>query len=148
MADFKKLSEVATIEKVADTSCVLIEENGEIYRAPKTEVGGFGGKMLILVHSDYDDYIASEYTAPVEATTFTANMTLDEAISALKNRELIGAVVYFSKGHTGSPACMPATITDFTPLFGSDGLMIFTSYSGTLYWTTDGLSSETPGGTQ
>ena len=41
--DFVKLSEVTVLEKVSDTASVLVEQNGEIYRAPKTQVGGAGG---------------------------------------------------------------------------------------------------------
>lgn len=40
MAEFKKLSAVEAVEAVSDAANVLIEENGIIKRAPKSEVGG------------------------------------------------------------------------------------------------------------
>lgn len=58
--EFKKLSEVNVLEEVSDTASVLVEQNGEIYRAPKTQVGGAGGYMLItLTHNNsyVDNYV-------------------------------------------------------------------------------------------
>lgn len=46
--EFKKLSEVDTLEEVAETAYVLIEENGEIYRVPKTAVGRLQGMVVEL----------------------------------------------------------------------------------------------------
>ena len=52
--DFVKLSEVTVLEEVSDTASVLVEQNGEIYRAPKTQVGGAGGvKTAIIRDSKY-----------------------------------------------------------------------------------------------
>ena len=48
MANFQKLSEVIVIEEVKDEAMVLVEENGEIYRAPKTSVGGSKGMIVKL----------------------------------------------------------------------------------------------------
>lgn len=47
--EFKKLSEVDVLEEVTETSYVLVEENGEIYRVPKTAVGGAGGAQGMVV---------------------------------------------------------------------------------------------------
>lgn len=47
--EFKKLSEVAVLEEAAETAYVLVEENGEIYRVPKTAVGGAGGAQGMVV---------------------------------------------------------------------------------------------------
>ena len=47
MAEFKKLSAVETVEVVSDAANVLIEENGVIKRAPKTEVGGGVKRELV-----------------------------------------------------------------------------------------------------
>ena len=46
--DFVKLSEVTKLEEVADTASVLVEQNGEIYRTPKTQVGGSKGMIVKL----------------------------------------------------------------------------------------------------
>ena len=53
--DFKKLSEVAKIEEVSDESCVLVEENGVIKRAPKTAVGGNGKYDMVIEWDDYEE---------------------------------------------------------------------------------------------
>ena len=50
--EFKKLSEVATLEEAAETAYVLIEEDGEIYRVPKTTVGGSQGIVVELTAVD------------------------------------------------------------------------------------------------
>ena len=46
--EFKKLSEVATLEETAETAYVLVEEDGEIYRVPKTAVGSSQGMVVEL----------------------------------------------------------------------------------------------------
>ena len=46
--EFKKLSEVATLEEVAETAYVLVEEDGEIYRIPKTAVSSLHGMVVEL----------------------------------------------------------------------------------------------------
>lgn len=38
--EFEKLSEVVTKEEVSDEAMVLVEEDGEIVRVPKKNVGG------------------------------------------------------------------------------------------------------------
>jgi hypothetical protein len=52
--EFKKLSEVTALEEVAETAYVLIEENGEIYRVPKSLVGG-GAKGMIVKLTAYKE---------------------------------------------------------------------------------------------
>ena len=144
MANFKKLSEVATIDKVSDTACVLIEDNGEIYRAPKTEVGGSGGKMLIITDSAYDDYVAGNYTESTEEITYTTNITLNETVSALKNKELTGAMMYTIKSPTSSQAAIPVSVVDFSSVSGTDSLMLMLSTGGSLFWFAGGISSSPP----
>lgn len=61
--EFKKLSDVETVEAPVDSAKVLIEENGVIKRAPKTTVG-----------SDWDAIIdlgESEYWNEIDANKFT-----------------------------------------------------------------------------
>lgn len=45
--DFKKLGEVATVEKILDTDTVLVARDGQIYRADKSKVGGGAGGYLL-----------------------------------------------------------------------------------------------------
>ena len=56
--EFKKLSEVTVIEESTDNAHVLIEENGEIYRVPKTAVGGAQAQvqgMVIELTAEYGE---------------------------------------------------------------------------------------------
>lgn len=50
--EFKKLSEVATTEEITEAAYVLVEENGEIYRVPKTMVGGAKGLVVELTATE------------------------------------------------------------------------------------------------
>ena len=144
--EFKKLSEVTTLEEAAETAHVLIEENGEIYRVPKTAVGGAGGgiKTAIIHDSGYLNAIAGVSTMTGVAPAYTyecINMTFKEAyetmakgeplnvVGMLTNREAIniqGLVVFTGTAKFGVP-CIVVNI---------DGLILF--------WTVDGLSTSEP----
>lgn len=50
--DFKKLSDVEAVAKPAESTNVLIEENGVIKKAPKTAVGG--GNMDAVIKFTHD----------------------------------------------------------------------------------------------
>lgn len=50
--EFTKLSEVEVVNTATDTDKILIEQNGEIKRVPKTEVGGVGGYIATLTTAD------------------------------------------------------------------------------------------------
>ena len=52
--EFKKLSEVTVLEEATDNSYVLVEEDGEIYRVPKSLVGG-GAKGMIVKLTAYKE---------------------------------------------------------------------------------------------
>ena len=72
--EFKKLSEVTALEEATETAHVLIEENGEIYRVPKTAVGGgnVGGiKTAIIRDSRYLNAIAGVSTMAIAAPAVT-----------------------------------------------------------------------------
>lgn len=54
--DFKKLSDVEAVAEPAESANVLIEEDGVIKKAPKTAVGGGGGKMDAVIKFIHDPY--------------------------------------------------------------------------------------------
>ena len=58
--EFKKLSAVEAVETVSDTANVLIEENGVIKKAPKTEVGGAGGSGGYYIFYDSGTVTATD----------------------------------------------------------------------------------------
>lgn len=67
--NFKKLSDVEVVETPADAANVLIEENGVIKRAPKSEVGG---SQKVVVQVSYN-----------EGSSASADMSFAEIVSAI-----------------------------------------------------------------
>lgn len=65
MTEFKKLSEVEQIETASENVTVLIEEEGEIKRVPKKEVGGAGGYIAVLTQNDYNNPVVDFPDGPV-----------------------------------------------------------------------------------
>ena len=149
--DFVKLSEVTVLEEVSDTASVLVEQNGEIYRAPKTQVGGAGGiKTAIIRDSGYLNRIAgvSTMVGGGPAVTYEClNMTFEEAYETMANGEPLMAVGML----TGDGAMNIQGATMFletvmrVPCI-TLRFMIGSSEIATLYWTADGLSTSRPSG--
>ena len=134
--EFTKLSEVEVVETANDTDKVLIEQNGEIKRVPKTEVGGKGGGNALIINVD----MASQ--------TFSANMSLDEALDAFSKQELTGAIGYFPSDMVDMPGgmmTMRLEVVDATPTLGSACIVLCQMMMDIyLYWTADGISIEPP----
>lgn len=149
--DFVKLSEVTVLEKVSDTASVLVEQNGEIYRAPKTQVGGTGGiKTAIIRDSGYLNAIAevSTMVGAAPAVTYEClNMTFEEAYETMANGESLMAVGML----TGDGAMnIQGTTVFLGTAMGVPCIMLVFMISSdttvTLYWTADGLSTSRPSG--
>ena len=148
--EFKKLSEVTTLEEAAETAHVLIEENGEIYRVPKTAVGGAGGgiKTAIIRDSRYLNAIAGSSTMAVSSTpkyTYECiNMSFEEAYETMAKGEPLNVVGMLMMGREpinmqGSPGFLG------TAEFGVPCLVvIFGNPALDLFWTADGLSTSEP----
>ena len=154
--DFVKLSEVTKLETVEDTASVLVEVDGEIYRAPKTQVGGAGGtKTAIIRDSGYLNAIAGVSTMaapPTPTYTFECiNMTFEEAYETMANGEFLTVVGMFTSYEMPINVHGEAAFVGMT--FGVECIgLLFNMYRtdgsimGTvpLYWTTDGLSTDMP----
>ena len=146
--EFKKLSEVDVLEEAAETAHVLIEENGEIYRVPKTAVGGAGGgiKTAIIRDSEYLNAIAGLSTMQSDDPLYTyecINMTFEEAYETMANGEPLNVVGMF----TGEGAINMQGSVEFTgtAVFGVPCIkVIFANETPILYWTADGLSTFGP----
>lgn len=148
--DFVKLSEVTVLEEVSDTASVLVEQNGEIYRAPKTQVGGAGGiKTAIIRDSGYLNAIAGVQTMAQSAPAYTyecLNMTFEEAYETMANGEPLMVVGMIT---TEGGTCLYGEPTFAGTAMGVQCIMILfycnmTDSMLTLYWTADGLSTEQP----
>lgn len=145
--EFKKLNEVTVLEEAAETAYVLIEENGEIYRVPKTAVGGI--KTAIIRDSEYLNTIAGISTlagARPEVTYECTNMTFDEAYATMESGEPLAVVGMLAiEGGT----CLYGEPTFAGTLMGVQAIFIlfqsiFTSLTLGLYWTADGISTSKP----
>lgn len=145
--DFVKLSEVTMLEEVTDNASVLVEMDGEIYRAPKTQVGGAGSvKTAIIRDSGYLNAIAGVSTMRgLPAYTYECiNMTFEEAYETLESGEPLNVV-----GQIVGDGAM--NVNGFACYIGADIgapciLVILLSLSAPLelYWTADGLSTSAP----
>lgn len=151
--DFVKLSEVTVLEEVSDTASVLVEQNGEIYRAPKTQVGGAGGiKTAIIRDSGYLNAIAQlspmKQTNPsTPAYTYEClNMTFEEAYETMANGEPLMVVgMLTGEGAMNIQGLIAFLRTAMGPCIVLK-FMIGSSTIETLYWTADGLSTSRPSG--
>ena len=148
--DFVKLSEVAVLEEVQDTASVLVEMNGEIYRAPKTQVGGAGGvKTAIIRDSEYLNTIAGVSTMASDAPEYTyecLNMTFEEAYETMVNGEPLMVVGMIT---TQGGTCLYGEPTFAGTVIGVQCIVIMfycnmVDSMLTLYWTVDGLSTSQP----
>ena len=143
--DFVKLSEVTVLEKVSDTASVLVEQNGEIYRAPKTQVGGAGGiKTAIIRDSRYLNAIAgvSTMVGGGPAVTYEClNMTFEEAYETMANGEPLMVIGMFTSELAICSLC--SAVFGGTSTFGVPCIII-EEESTTLFWTADGLSTSQP----
>lgn len=147
MAEFKKLSEVEQIETASDNATVLVEEGGEIKRVPKKEVGGAGIPTAIIKDSGYDNAIVGVQTmisAP-EYTYECINMTFEEAYQIMANG---GPLSVFGMLTADAAMNLHGCIGFAGTMFGVPCIIIMFEFMGQmitqLYWTADGLSTETP----
>ena len=148
--DFVKLSEVTVLEEVSDTASVLVEQNGEIYRAPKTQVGGTGGiKTAIIRDSEYLNAIAGDQAAKTDVPVYTyecLNMTFGEAYETMLNGEPL--MVIGMLNIEGAINLQGMIGFGGTEMFEVPCLMLAFVPGMTepiqLFWTADGLSTESP----
>lgn len=146
--EFKKLSEVTTLEEAAETAHVLIEENGEIYRVPKTAVGGsnVGGiKTAIIRDSGYLNTIAGLSTMAISGgpkfTYECINMTFEEAYETMAKGEPLNIVGMLSNNVAAN--MQGSVIFAGATRFGVPCLVVEFE-KNTLFWTADGLSTSEP----
>lgn len=87
--EFKKLSKVDTVETVSDTASVLIEENGVIKRAPKTEVGGKSAEWDVVIH------LEGGYTMETVESFELVQGSFDELYEKIKSKKMPKACIYW-----------------------------------------------------
>lgn len=150
----KKLSEVELLTEVPENATVFAEVNGEIKRVPGKGLGGSGnGIVLVMDNTNAQTLIAAR------VYTFTANMDFVDAMEAFRAYKITGAAVYILSSNT-SPNTLDtldtvveedsymmdiAAVIDGTANFGIDCLVFMAMMNQkTIYWTTNGISTEIP----
>ena len=157
--EFKKLSEVQLVGAAVDAANVLIEENGEIKRVPKNEVGGTGFPTVIMEHAMYATAIEVMHSGGLEESSvqtvetgeqgyFVSGLTFEEAYEEILNGGVVKAI---QKGSIGDfPGILPGSVAFMGTTGGEPCLELifvdpyFGGYS-CYYWTANGISDMAPG---
>lgn len=146
--EFKRLGDVTLVEEAMDIANVLIEEDGEIKRVPKTEVGGTGFPTAIIKDSVYDDVLSGGQER-ASAPTFTyecLNMTFEEAYEIMASGGILNVIGMLTFEVTTN---IPGIAEFAGSRLGTECIVLnfcHLSYDWivTLYWTADGISTEAP----
>ena len=138
--EFTRLADVEVVETATDTDKVLIEQNGEIKRVPKTEVGGGGGGAgnTLVLNMAIDPNSG-------DASLVSSNMTLDDAIAAISNDELTGGLCIFNIAGVMKMCSTMLMFADNTAGAGFACIAVFVNMGGsesTFMWTADGIAME------
>lgn len=148
--EFKRLADVEVLESATDEANVLIEENGEIKRVPKTEVGGTGFPTAIIKDSYYDNVLAgiSTMISGPKVTYECTNMTFEEAYEIMANGGILNVIGMLTPE---TPAIVPGVVLFAgTGVFGVPciiiNFIIGFDAAMTLFWTSDGISMSEPDG--
>ena len=145
--EFTRLADVEVVETANDTDKVLIEQNGEIKRVLKTEVGGSGNVLVIDV---FVEYSTNEETGEIDYDNYdmsvTSNMSFEEALSAFNNRELTGAFGYTDSTDTDWwPTLETLIICNTRDSYVVPCMQLWFNYANmSIYWTSDGFSQDEP----
>lgn len=150
--EFRRLSDVSLIEEASDIANVLVEENGEIKRVPKTQVGGTGFPTAIIKDANYDSYLGGGQPETSGDSIFTClNMTFEEAYEIISNGEILDAVGMLINDIYYEGSLIPVITPSYETLLLDNvvGLpcICFSFSTINLYWTQNGLSRYEPGNT-
>lgn len=143
--EFKKLGEVEALNEVPENATVLAEIDGAIKRIPSNGLGG--GNTLVITSSDFVNAASGISTfVAVPTTTYTANMTLDEAFAAFYEGKISNGIIQTII--EDAPACVLISgLMDASSYYGINCLGINCELLGMmLYWTEDGISTDPPSG--
>ena len=133
--EFTRLADVDVVETANDTDKVLIEQNGEIKRVPKTEVGGSGGNTLALNMALDPD--------TGDLSLVSSNLTLDEALTAMSNDELTGGLCIFDVAGMVKMFTPMLMFADYTAQAGFACIAVTANTLDgevSFMWTADGIA--------
>lgn len=147
--EFRRLSDVSLIEEASDIANVLIEENGEIKRVPKTQVGGIGFPTAIIKDANYDSYLGGvQPKASGDPICTCLNMTFEEAHEIISNGEILEAigmlVNYYEFDNPVSTMTRSGATTLLDNIVGLP-CICFSFWTENFYWTENEISNIMPG---
>lgn len=148
---YKKLADVEALTEVPEEATVFAEVNGEVKRIPGKGLGG-SIKTAIIKDSMYDETLtalmnggAMESAAIDEITISCLNMTFEEAYETMAAGEPLDIVLMATSEGAVNEHCVPMFAG--SAAFGVPCIVIIGMFTQSeLFWTADGLSTETPGG--
>lgn len=150
--EFKRLADVEALSEVPENATVLAEVNGAIKRVPGNGLGGSGNTIVIVQNPNYASSSEKSIDDSSTSEEYLTNMSLAEALVALRAYEITGAV-YYCAGATERSASsgdeirmLPVYVQDVTSWYDTDCLMFETWNGDCLYWTNDGISINSPDG--
>ena len=142
---FKNLADVELLEEVPEGCTAFAEVDGVVKRVPSKGLGSEGGiKTAIIKDSEYDNMVAGGMV-PMGSAPYTyecINMTFGEAYQTLENGEPLACFGMLA----GEGAMNMYGIVTFTgsAKFSVPCIMMKFNVGDILYWTADGLSTESP----
>lgn len=150
--EFKRLADVEALSEVPENATVLAEVNGAIKRVPGNGLGGNGNTIVIVQNPNYTSSSDRSIDDSSTSEEYLTNMSLAEALAALRAYEITGVVYYHASGSEKSASSADkitmefAYVQDLSSNYDTDCLRIYTWNSGVFYWTNDGISIDPPDG--
>lgn len=150
--EMKRLEDVEIVAEPTDETYVLVEQNGDLKRVPKTAVGGDGlVKTAIIKSSTYDEFVNfvhnfssdPEYagSAPnADPATYTytcINMSYDEAVDNLLSGRALQIIIQVES------MVISAEQVNYQPTRGGRGIITFSTPNADIAitggWNVDGI---------
>ena len=92
--EFKRLADVEALSEVPENATVLAEVNGAIKRVPGNGLGGNGNTIVIVQNPNYASSSDKSIDDSSTSKEYLTNMSLAEALAALRAYEITGVVFY------------------------------------------------------
>lgn len=143
MANYKRISEIAALVEVTDTTNILVEENGVFKKISSSEFDK-GMPVIILKNENYDNYFSggpSEMAAAAVYNYTCENYSLYEVVQMHLNAEPFMILVKDSIDEIPAPAYIIADSIKYSD-YNSGYFIIEGPFGGTIYWGTKGISTD------
>lgn len=141
--EFVRLADVPAVEEIKDSDTVLVVQDGDVKKAPKSAVSGNIIKTVIITDNWYDAIINGAEEPPTENPIYScSNMTYEEARAILASGEILNV---FFKGVSSDGPTITHTIIHYLPEIKFIPIFVLLmSEPITLFWSADGFSIEPP----